>query len=72
MAELFDPVPVEEMRGAEQAVREAAAALPENLRTRLESAEELDDEDRAAIIDIARQALDAFLAAPDTRTKEKP
>jgi hypothetical protein len=31
MAELFDAVPVEGMRGAEQAVREAAAAPPENL-----------------------------------------
>jgi F-type H+-transporting ATPase subunit alpha len=69
MAELFDAVPLEKMRGAEQAVRDAAATLRGKLRMRLESAEDLNDQDRETIIDIARQALDAFLAATGRQTE---
>jgi F-type H+-transporting ATPase subunit alpha len=62
---LFDPVPLERMGGAEQALRVAAAALPADLRARLQSAEKLQEEDRKAIIDCAREALHVFLASPD-------
>lgn len=68
-AELFDPVPIERMTEAEQAVREAAAAIPAALCARFDSAEPLSAEDRAMVIEIARSALAAFPPAPDPGQK---
>src|SRR5580692_5468872 len=59
-AELFDPVPLEQMTAAEQAVRAAAVKIPAEVCTRFETAAKLSDEDRHAIIEIARQALARF------------
>jgi F-type H+-transporting ATPase subunit alpha len=59
-AGLFDAVPLDRMTNAEQAVREAAAEIPEEVSERLDSADTLSDEDRETIIDIARQALAPF------------
>jgi F-type H+-transporting ATPase subunit alpha len=56
-AGLFDPVPLERMSDAEQAVRAAAAHMPAPVRERLGSDARLSDEDRAAILAIARDAL---------------
>lgn len=50
----------------------AAVALPENLRTLLESKEVLCDRDRAATIDLASQALNVLPAVPDTTPRERP
>jgi len=60
-AKLFDPVPIERMTEAEQAVREAAATFPEALAARFESAGTLSDDDRASIVQIARAVLEDFL-----------
>jgi len=54
---LFDEVALEQMSLAEQLVREAAADIPAPVSARLVSAKKLSDEDRATIIQIARQAL---------------
>ncbi len=54
---LFDPVPIEGMTDAEQAVRAAAADIPNEVAARLATAEQLSDNDRATIIQIARKAL---------------
>ncbi len=62
-AKLFDPVPIERMTEAEHAVREAAATIPAEIRERFETADTLSDEDRAAVVDIARKALEDFLPA---------
>ncbi len=62
-AGLFDPVPMDKMAYAEHAVREAAAGIPPELIKRLESADLPSDEDRAALIDIARNALAPFQPA---------
>jgi F-type H+-transporting ATPase subunit alpha len=59
-AELFEPVSLERMPEAGRAVRKAAAAIPAEIRARLENADHLSDADRKAIIDIAREALTAF------------
>lgn len=56
-AKLFDPVPLEQMAQAEQAVREAMASLPEALAARVAGAEKLSDEDRAILLNIAGAAL---------------
>src|SRR3989339_1024920 len=54
IAELFDPVPIEQMTDAEVAVQEAAAGIPAEVRARFDTAEEVSDADRAAILQIAR------------------
>ncbi len=64
---LFDSVPLERMPAAEQAVREAATALPDALLARFETADSLSDADRKAIVQVARAALGGFQvgAAPE-------
>ncbi len=57
---LFDHVPLDRMPDAERAVREAATGIPAEVRERFDTAEKLSDEDRTAIIAIARDALASF------------
>jgi F-type H+/Na+-transporting ATPase subunit alpha len=61
-AKLFDPVPLDRMEEAEQAVREAAADIPDEVSARFDSADKLSDEDRASIVEIGGAALEDFLA----------
>lgn len=61
-AQLFDPISLQQMASAEQALRVAAAGLPSGLCARLVSPEKLSDADRASIIAFARRTLDGFLA----------
>jgi F-type H+-transporting ATPase subunit alpha len=65
-AGLFDTVPLEHMTAAEQALRATAdRQLPTDLAARLLHADKLADADRAAVIALARHALEPFLhAAP--------
>jgi F-type H+-transporting ATPase subunit alpha len=57
---LFDPVPMERMREAEQAVRDAATAIPAAVVERFGDGKALSDADRATILAIARAALEPF------------
>jgi len=68
-AELFDDVPLDRMTDAEQAVRDAAAEIPAEVSGRLDTADKLSDEDRRAIIGIARQALKKFSPEPDSKSE---
>lgn len=63
-AELFDPVPIDRMTEAENAVRAAAANIPAEVTARIETAEKLSDQDRETIIEIARQSLAGFETEP--------
>jgi F-type H+-transporting ATPase subunit alpha len=63
-AGLFDGVPLDQMTLAEQAVQMAAATIPADVCARFETAAKLSDEDRKAIIDIARVALASFQPEP--------
>jgi len=63
-AKLFDLVPMERMEDAERAVLEAASKIPTEVDQRLETGEKLSDEDRAAIVAIARKALEPFQPKP--------
>ncbi len=63
-ANLFDTIPLEKMPDAERAVRDAAAKIPDDMTGRFETAKTLSDDDRKAIIEIARQALPPFLPKP--------
>jgi F-type H+-transporting ATPase subunit alpha len=67
--ELFDDVPLDRMPDAERAVREAAADIPAEVRARFDTAEKLSDEDRATIVQIARNALARFQPKPELKEK---
>ncbi len=70
-AELFDDVPLDRMKDAEQAVRKAAAEIPAQVRERLDGADKLSDADREMIIDISRQAIEAFRPDSDTKSEQE-
>jgi F-type H+-transporting ATPase subunit alpha len=67
---LFDQVPLERMTAAEHAVREAATGIPVPIRERLKTEKKLSDEDRAAIVDIARKALASFQPEPQPQAPQ--
>lgn len=56
-ANLFDPVPLGEVKEAEEAVHEAAAKIPAEIIARFDTASSLSGEDREAILGCARLAL---------------
>jgi len=69
-ARLLDTVPIDQIEGAEGALSDAAATIPTDVRGRFDSAETLSDEDRAAIIEIARGALGPFQPKPEPEQPE--
>jgi F-type H+-transporting ATPase subunit alpha len=68
-AGLFDAVPMGQMKDAETAVQKAASEIPADMGGRFETAEKLSDEDRKAIIEVARKALEHFQPKPDARAE---
>lgn len=60
IADLFDGVALDRMMDAGLAVQKAAASIPADVSARFEKARKLSDEDRKAIVEIARQALVPF------------
>ena len=60
-AGLFDPIPLEQMTDAEKALREAAIHIPAAVAERFETADQLSDEDRQTVLDLAQSALLGFL-----------
>lgn len=73
-AKLFELVPMNKMKVAQQAVIEAAANIPSEIEKRFETAEKLSDEDRKIIIEIARKSLEDFQPKPEVKPapKEEP
>jgi F-type H+-transporting ATPase subunit alpha len=71
-ANLFDAVPLEQMAEAGHAVRESASKIPAEVSARFETSAKLNDEDKKAIIEIARQALAPFQPKPDPKPELKP
>ena len=66
-AGLFDGVALGRMSEAENAVQKAAASIPAEIRARFENVEKLSEENRLAIIAIARQALLPFQPKPEVQ-----
>jgi len=64
-AGLFDDVPIEQMTDAENAVREAAAEIPDEVTAQFDTADKLSSDNRATIIQIGRQALARFQSASE-------
>jgi F-type H+-transporting ATPase subunit alpha len=58
-------VPLDQITDAEQALRDAAADIPAEVRERLDTAETLSDEDRETIIQIASKSLARFQPKPE-------
>jgi len=58
--ELFDAIPLEQMNAAENAVRLATADIPADVSARFASSKKLTDEDRACIVQNARDALASY------------
>ena len=52
-------------------MQEAAANIPAELSARFDTADKLSDEDRATIVQIARNALMRFQSRPDSSLKAK-
>ena len=70
-ANLFNPVPLEQMTDAGHAVREAAATIPAEVSARFETAAKLSDEDKKTIIEIARKSLAQFQPKPEPKPEAK-
>jgi F-type H+-transporting ATPase subunit alpha len=64
-ADLFDAVPIDQMRDAEHAVHEAAASIPAEVGARFETSATLNAEDRKTVVDISRKALERFQPKPE-------
>jgi F-type H+-transporting ATPase subunit alpha len=60
-AGLLDPVPLEKMYEAQEALQKAAIQIPADIIERLTSAEKLSDTDRKAILEVASKALASFI-----------
>jgi F-type H+-transporting ATPase subunit alpha len=72
-ANLFDPVPLDQMTDATRAVQTAAETIPTEMSARLDSTVKLNDEDNRIIIEIARKALARFqpkAKQPDSKPVE--
>ena len=67
MGKLFDPVALDRMTQAEQAVADTAGTIPADIRARLETEGKFSDEDRQAILALCRGALAGF--QPQTAVK---
>ena len=64
---LIDKVPLERMAEAELALRAAAATVPSAISQRFTTAQQLANEDRVTILQIARRALEVFVLQPDAK-----
>ncbi len=67
-AELFDRVPLDQMTTAEHALRDATVNIPAEVRQRLDTADQVSDEDRDTIVAIAHKALAPFQPKPETKS----
>jgi F-type H+-transporting ATPase subunit alpha len=68
-AALFDPVPLDQMTAAEDAVQHSTAGIPAEVCARFETADKLSDEDRKTVIEIARKALAPFTPQPGVKAE---
>ena len=64
---LFDPVPLEKVKDAQDALQKAAKEIPADVTKRFESAEKLSDADKTAVLDIATRTLAPFVPKPVTK-----
>jgi F-type H+-transporting ATPase subunit alpha len=61
---LFDLIPLDKMREAEQALYAASEQIAPDVRERFVSSKDLNDADREGVLKIARQILAPFQKKP--------
>jgi F-type H+-transporting ATPase subunit alpha len=70
-AGLFDPLPLDKVNDAEKALQKATTDIPAEVAGRLASADKFSDDDRKAILDIAKRALAPLQTAPAAKPATK-
>jgi F-type H+-transporting ATPase subunit alpha len=73
-ARLLDPLPLDKMDDAERALQKGAAEIPHDVAERLGSSDKFSDDDRQAILEIAKRALAPLQPVPAAKpaTKSTP
>jgi F-type H+-transporting ATPase subunit alpha len=71
-AGLFDPLPLDKVSDAEQALQKAVTEIPADVAGRLSSADKFSDDDRKAILEIAKRALAPLQPGPAAKPATKP
>jgi hypothetical protein len=71
-AGLFDPLPLDKVNDAEQALQKAVTEIPAGVAGRLASSDKFSDDDRKAILDIAKRALASLQPVPAAKPALKP
>ena len=71
-AGLLDPLPLDKVSDAEQALQKAAKDIPPDVAKRLTSADKFSDDDQKAILAIAKQALSPLQPIAPGRPATKP
>jgi len=71
-AGLFDPLPLDKVNDAEQALQKATTDIPAEVVGRLASADKFSDDDRKAILEIAKRALAPLQPVPAAKPATKP
>jgi F-type H+-transporting ATPase subunit alpha len=69
--ELFDTIPIEKMQEAELTLVQHKKEIADEILQRLLSAEKLSDEDREAILSIAKNVLAPFQMEPESDQTKK-
>jgi len=71
-AGLFDPLPLDKVNDAERALQKATTDIPADVAERLTSSDKFSDDDRKAILEIARRALALLQPVPAAKPATKP
>jgi len=71
-AGLFDPLPLDKVSDAEQGLQKAVTEIPADVAGRLSSADKFSDDDRKAILEIAKRALAPLQPGPAAKPATKP
>ena len=71
-AGLFDPLPLDKVNDAERALQTAVTDIPAAVAERLTSAGKFSDDDRLAILEIAKHALAPLQPVPSAKPATKP
>ena len=69
---LFDRVPIDKVRDAEQVLRKSAADIPDDVRQRFDSNDGLSDVDHQAIRQVVLKAIAPFQTEPTHEPKKVP
>jgi len=66
-ANLFDPVPLNQMTEAQKSLQDSAENIPAELRKRLMTADKLSDDDHKVILELAKKSLSPFQPKPEPK-----